>query len=260
MLSIEGGILNMAKKNFYPAIINGELIGIFKTWDDCKPHVTGIKGKKIDYAGFGTLGETLQYIIEKTEANADQLKEMLNKIHFPYKDSDIQAVIGTLKEKEQEPEKEIQYPEDCLHIYIDGSYDDKTKRYSYGVYAVKNGQKVYEENGIGTDTEAASMRQVAGELLGAERAIDYAINQGELEVVLFYDYAGVELWTKSKAEGGWAAKNKFTQQYQKNIANYKNQIDIYFVKVKAHVSKSMRDFHNHCNEKADQLAKQALGI
>lgn len=247
----------MAKKNFYPAIINEELIGIFKTWDECKPHVTNIKGKQIYYAGFVTFEKTLKFIIEKTGVGADQLKTMLNRISVPFKDSDIQSVFKNIPEEESE---EIDYPGDCLHIYVDGSYDKDTNRYSYGLYAVKNGKKVYEENGVGTDVEAASMHQVAGELLGVEQAVDYAINQGELEVVIFYDYAGIEAWTKSKAEGGWAAKNKFTQEYQKKIANYKNQIDIYFVKVKSHVSKNMRDFHNNCNENADRLAKQALGL
>jgi len=248
----------MANKNFYPAIIDGELIGIFKTWDECKPYVTGIKGKQIYYAGFVTLKEALQFITEKTGADTDLLRVILDQYHIPYQESDIRFVA-------QVPKKEVikqrlSYPENALHIYVDGSYDDNQKQYSYGLYAIKNGEKIYEENGVGTDTEAISMRQIAGELLGAEKAIDYAINQGEFEVVIFYDYAGVELWTKSKAEGGWAAKNKFTQQYQENIANYQNQIDIYFVKVKAHVPKYKSNFHNKCNQEADQLAKQALGL
>lgn len=249
--------LLVAKKNFYPAIIDGELIGIFKTWDECKPRVTNIKGKQIHYAGFVTFDETLKFIVEKTRVSADQLKAMLNRISVPFKDSDIQSVFQGIPERKSE---QINYPENCLHIYVDGSYDQNTKRYSYGLYAVKNGKKVYEENGVGTDEEAASMRQVAGELLGVEKAIDYAISQDELEVVIFYDYAGIELWTKNKAEGGWEARNKFTQQYQRNITNYKKQIDIYFVKVKSHVPKHKRNFHNDCNENADQLAKQALGL
>lgn len=248
----------MAKKNFYPAIINGELIGIFKTWDECKPHVTNIKGKQIFYVGCVTFQEALDFVVKKTGANTDQLKTMLKHISIPYKDSDIQSVFKDIPKEEESDE--VSYPEDCLHIYVDGSYDKDTNRYSYGLYAVKNGKKVYEENGVGTNIEATSMHQVAGELLGVEQAVDYAINQGELEVVIFYDYAGIEAWTKSKAEGGWAAKNKFTQEYQKHIANYKNQIDIYFVKVKSHVPQNMRDFHNNCNENADQLAKQALGL
>lgn len=251
----------MAKKNFYPAIIDGELIGIFKTWDECKPYVTGIKGKQIHYAGFETLNKALQFIAEKTEADAELLRVMLDQYHISYKESDIQFVAQAQKSEKVEKAEELpSYPEDALHIYIDGSYDERQNQYSYGFYAVKNGKKVYEENGVGTNTEAASMRQVAGELLGAERAIDYAINQGEFEVVLFYDYAGVELWTKSKAEGGWRAKNQFTQQYQKNVANYQNQIDIHFVKLKSHLPKYKQNFHHQCNEKADQLARQALGL
>ena len=117
-----------------------------------------------------------------------------------------------------------------------------------------------KKTGLGQTEEAVSMRQVAGELLGVEKPLTMLLVRAELEVVIFYDYAGIELWTKSKTEGGWEARNKFTQQYQKNICGYKNQIDIYFVKVKSHVPKHRRNFHNNCNENADKLAKQALGL
>lgn len=250
----------MAKKSFYPAIIDGELIGIFKTWEECKPYVTGIKGKQIHYAGFTTLAQALAFIAEKMEADCDLLRVMLDEHHIPYQETDIEYVRQAQTEQQEEKTGEVFYPEDALHMYVDGSYDEKQNKYSYGLYATKNGKKVYEENGVGTDKEAAAMRQVAGELLGVERAIDYAISQGEFEVVLFYDYSGVELWTKDKAEGGWKARNKFTQAYQQSIANYRNQIDIHFVKVKAHTPKSKSGIHHKGNQMADKLARQALGL
>lgn len=249
----------MAKKSFYPAIIDGELVGIFKTWEECKPHVTRIKGKQIYFAGFATLPEALAFIAEKTKADMDSIKALMDAHHIPHQESDLKEAAKMLEEQEEKPE-EVFYPDNALHIYIDGSFDEKQNKYAYGLYAVKNGKKVYEESGIGTDPEAASMRQVAGELLAAERAIDYAINQDEFEVVLFYDYAGVELWTKPLQEGGWRARNKFTKAYQERMASYANQIDIYFVKVKAHIPKSRSGFHHQYNKMADKLARQALGL
>lgn len=242
------------KKQFYPAIVDGELIGIFKTWEECKPHVTGIKGKQIFYAGFEQAEQAVQFIVEKTKAGKEQLKAMLSSIHFYYDGPFTWDVAA------EESKIEVLYPENALHIYVDGSFDPKTKRYSYGFVAVENGKPVYRENGMGTDKEAAAMHQVGGEILGAEKAVHYAIEQGKFEVVLFYDYLGVEEWAKGKENGGWKAKNKFTQKYQKNMQEYQNMIDIYFVKVKAHVSKSKANFHHQCNDEADRLAKEALGL
>lgn len=243
----------MAKNKFYPAIIDGEVINIFKTWDECKPHVTGIKEKEIHYAGFPTLDKALNFIVGKTGMDADSIRKLLERCNIPFSESDIESAVQTTKENEQE---EISYPEDALCIYVDGSYDKKQNKYSYAFCAVKNGQKIYEESGVGEDEEAAAMRQVAGEILAAEKAIEYAIEQGEFDVVIFYDYKGIEEW----ANKTWRAKNKITQDYQRKIEDYRNQIDIYFVKVKAHMPKYKSNSHNLYNNNADKLAKQALGL
>ena len=51
----------------------------------------------------------------------------------------------------------------------------------------------------------------------------------------------------------WKANKKGTQEYQKKVAKYRETLEIIFVKVLAHSG----DFYN---EKADMLAKKAVGI
>ena len=98
-----------------------------------------------------------------------------------------------------------------LRAYIDGSFDDKTDRYSCGIVFVlpDNSTEQYHhyEDYIGK----ATMRNVAGELLGATNAIMYAINNNYDELHLYYDYIGIEEWAMKR----WKANNEHTQNYVK---------------------------------------------
>ena len=60
--------------------------------------------------------------------------------------------------------------------YVDGSYNIATKEYGSGVVILFNGQK--ETYSIkGEDSCLAEMRNVAGEIKGAEMAMEYAFNK-----------------------------------------------------------------------------------
>ena len=93
------------------------------------------------------------------------------------------------------------------------------------------------------------MRNVAGELLGAQSAIQEAMNQGLPEITIFYDYLGIEMW----ATGEWKRNKQGTQDYYDFIQKAKETIDIHFMKVKGHAN-------IEGNEEADRLAKKAVGI
>jgi ribonuclease HI len=97
------------------------------------------------------------------------------------------------------------------------------------------------------DEEAAKQRNVAGEIMGAKTAIDFCLRQGIPEVEIYHDYEGVGKW----ADGLWKANNPLTQGYRDFIADARKEMDIRFVKVKAHAG-------NKYNEIADSLAKKAL--
>lgn len=132
------------------------------------------------------------------------------------------------------------------YAYVDGSYNKYTKTYGYGGI-INDGTKEHEIMGSGANPEMASMRNVAGEIEGAMAAIRYAEQNGIQELTIYYDYIGIENWPTGK----WNANQKGTQLYRDYVRNAK--IKIYFKKVKGH--SGVRG-----NEKADMLAKMAVGV
>lgn len=145
-----------------------------------------------------------------------------------------------------EEEKIVDYG---LIAYVDGSYNIKTKEYGFGCILIE-GQKVIKElSGKGDKEALVSMRNVAGEILGSLAAMKFALENGYAGVCIYYDYEGIEKW----ANGLWRANKIGTQNYQKLVNEYRKKINISFIKVLAHSG----DFFN---ERADKLAKKAVGI
>lgn len=136
-----------------------------------------------------------------------------------------------------------------LIAYVDGSYNIKTKEYGYGCILI-DGQKVIKElSSKGNKETLVSMRNVAGEILGSLAAMKFALENGYPGICIYYDYEGIEKW----ANGIWRANKVGTQNYQKIVNEYRKKINISFIKVLAHSG----DFFN---ERADKLAKKAVGI
>ena len=94
-----------------------------------------------------------------------------------------------------------------------------------------------------------ALRNVSGEVLGAQKAVEFAINKGYKEVTIAYDYQGIESW----ALGTWKRNNKVTSQYNSFMQEKMKFIKINFKKIKGHSG-------NKYNDIADKLAKSALGI
>ena len=137
---------------------------------------------------------------------------------------------------------------DLPTAYIDGSYDAKTGRYSFGGVLLIDGvckkfSKSYDPD------EYSDARNVAGEIKGAGFIISYAIHNGIKELNIIYDYMGIEKWFT----GEWKASSAIAKSYVEFRNQVKNQIKVHFIKVKSHTN-------NTYNDMADQLAKKALGI
>ena len=146
-------------------------------------------------------------------------------------------------------EKKVEVELDGLIAYVDGSFNKKTLEYGYGCVLLE-GQNVIEKmNGKGNHLDYVSMRNVAGEILGATKAIEYAIAHQYSTICIYYDYEGIENW----AEHSWKANKAGTQKYQQFIDESRKKIQIHFIKVLAHSG----DLYN---EMADRLAKNAVGI
>ena len=135
----------------------------------------------------------------------------------------------------------------CIVAYVDGSYSDAIKKYSYGVVILDLGRTILY--GSGNDSDYLPMRNIAGEILGSVKAILWAIEQGYKKITIYYDYEGIEKWANNK----WKANKPGTIRYKQFIKDKHNIIDICFQKVKAHTG-------DKYNEMADSLAKQALGL
>lgn len=141
---------------------------------------------------------------------------------------------------------------DTLCCYVDGSFNDSIPNYSYGMVCLFNGEIVHASGGIGKNAEAVSMRQIAGELLGAMRALAFARRQGYKKAIILHDYKGVSM----HADGTWKRTNPFSIQYYDWMQAFFRDnpgISVQFRKVDAHAG-------NRFNELADVLAKMAVGM
>ncbi|MBM6838052.1 viroplasmin family protein [Clostridium saudiense] len=189
---------------------------IFTSWDECKKEVIGFKGAI--YKSFTSEREAIDFIA-------------LN--------AGVQST--TLVKKEDESFSE------GLCIYVDGSFMIDKGNYSFGLVAVENGEVIFKDSGKGFDEEAVALRNVSGEVLGAQKAVEFALDKGYKEVTIAYDYQGVESW----AIGTWKRNNRITKNYNEFMQEKMNFIDIKFKKIKGHSG-------DKYNDMADMLAKEAL--
>lgn len=144
---------------------------------------------------------------------------------------------------------EAKHYDNGLIAYVDGSFNNKTKEYGYGCVFIDGQTVVKEVYGKGKHPDYVSMRNVSGEILGSEVAVKYAIENNYPAIYIYFDYEGIEKW----ALGVWKANKPGTIKYAKMMQEMQNQIAIHFIKVAAHTGDTY-------NERADKLAKKAVGI
>lgn len=193
----------------YYAVKKGRQTGIFLTWEECQKSVIGYQGAL--YKSFAHEQEAKSYLQEMTVT-----------------------------------QNEVQ---EGLIAYVDGSYNIKTKEYGYGCVLIE-GQKIIEKlQGKDHQQDDQTMRNVAGEIAGAKKAVEYAIAHHYPLICLYYDYEGIEKWATKQ----WKANKKGTQSYQQFMQECQSKIKICFMKVLAHSG----DVYN---DMADALAKKAVGI
>lgn len=203
------------KSQKYYAVKKGLNPGVYTTWKECQENVNGFSGAV--YKSFSTEEEANNYLSDKTnDVVSDEIKRI-------YTQSEALA-------------------------YVDGSFNPNSNEYAYGVIIFFDGGEEHFAEKF-NNLEMAEMRNVAGEIEGAKRAMRFCIENGIKSVDIFYDYQGIEAW----CTGAWRANKEGTKEYRKYYNSIKNDLLVNFVKIKAHSG-------NTYNELVDKLAKSALGL
>jgi len=242
-----------AKKNFYAIRCGrdsetGEAVSnrLCLAWDEARRFVHGAPGAV--FAGFTTRMEAELWL----EAGKLTTGEC----------DDAGAVTPASKNKAPLRKKTSVYakpikipdglPSDALCCYVDGSFNENLPNYGYGLVCVLDGKIIHSDGGAGTNAEAVSMRQIAGELLGAIQGLLYARKNGYAKVIILHDYLGVA----HHATGVWKRANPFSVTYHEWMQRFFRDnpgIRVTFRKVPAHAGL----YHN---ELADVLAKLSVGM
>lgn len=137
------------------------------------------------------------------------------------------------------------------YAFVDGSYNPATKISGWGGFLVLPDGREIELSGSTDKPELTEMRNVAGEIMGCMDAVHKALGENLNHLTILYDYTGIECW----ATGAWAANKPGTMAYQKFMQSAAEEFHLKFTfqKVAAHTGIPG-------NERADQLAKKAVGL
>ncbi len=195
----------------YYAVRNGRKNGIFESWQECKEQVDGFSSA--EYKSFTKREDALSYL----------------------------GVAGN--ETKVQPAAD-----DVVRAYVDGSYNIETCAFSFGA-VILAGAKELTFSEKYADSDLAGMRNVAGEIKGAEFVLKYCAENGIESVEIYHDYEGIAAW----AEGRWKTNKDGTIAYKKLFDEISEKVAVKFVKVKGHSG-------DKYNDMADALAKEAIGV
>lgn len=236
---------------YYYAIKIGENPGIYGSWAECEKQVKGYPNAQ--FKKWKTREEAEAYINgnststphgsgvsslglgSKTPSSREEKgKEGL----LPTQDGSLTAIEELFQSTKT----------DCI-AYVDGSFEKDSGVYGYGVVFIEKNGNIEEYFDSGREESYKSMRNVSGEILGALKAASLAVEKGYSSIAIFHDYQGIASWAK----GEWKCNKEKTIEYREKMLSYQKQIKITFHKVLAHSG-------DYFNERADILAKQAVGI
>ena len=180
----------------YYAVKNGREVGIFTSWDACRTSVDGFAGA--EYKSFKTKKEALAFL---GDGESGAFADISAKTEM----SDIPVC-----------------PENELIAFVDGSFDVKSGSYGFGCVIIDPEQKLTRLNGKADKAEAATARNVAGELLATMNAVKYAAEHSYKKLTVYHDYEGIEKWYKGK----WKAQSFVAVAYLEFVRKYRSFVSV----------------------------------
>lgn len=131
--------------------------------------------------------------------------------------------------------------------FVDGSFNKDSQRYGSGVVIVKDDAVIEKLSFAGENANYIESYQIAGEVLAAIAAIEWAVQRQQKTLTIYYDYEGIRAW----AVGEWRTNKPVSKDYKKHFDQLSQHIQVTFTKVKAHSGVTYNDM-------ADELAKSAV--
>lgn len=236
---------------YYYAVKIGENPGIYGSWTECEKQVKGYPNAQ--FKKWKTREEAEAYINGNSTSTphgsgvsslglgskTPSFREEKGKAElFPAQDGSLTAIEELFQSTKT----------DCI-AYVDGSFEKDSGVYGYGVVFIEKNGNIEEYIDSGREESYQSMRNVSGEILGALKATSLAVEKGYSSIAIFHDYQGIASWAK----GEWKCNKEKTIEYREKMLEFQKDLKISFHKVQAHSG-------DHFNERADALAKQAVGI
>ena len=236
---------------YYYAVKIGENPGIYGSWTECEKQVKGYPNAQ--FKKWKTREEAEAYINGNSTSTphgsgvsslglgskTPSFREEKGKAElFPAQDGSLTAIEELFQSTKT----------DCI-AYVDGSFEKDSGVYGYGVVFIEKNGNIEEYFDSGREESYQSMRNVSGEILGALKAASLAVEKGYSSIAIFHDYQGIASWAK----GAWKCNKEKTIEYREKMLEFQKKLKISFHKVQAHSG-------DHFNERADALAKQAVGI
>jgi len=145
-----------------------------------------------------------------------------------------------------------------LYVYVDGSYNLKTKYWGAAAIILNSKQEELETISF-SEFDVYGSRQIAGECFSTVRALETIYQTYDLEdieeIIVCYDYEGIEKWANFEWKVNSAIAKEYLEKIHKIMIDLilNKDVDVEFSKVKAHSNHAL-------NDKVDMLAKKACGV
>ncbi len=132
--------------------------------------------------------------------------------------------------------------------YTDGGYSKNFNIFTCGVIIFFN-NKVIEFKAKFNNKKWLKLCNIAGEIMGVVKTINYCLENKIDSILIFHDYIGLSKWANDE----WKTNSKEINLYKKFISNSRKKLKINFKWVKSHSN-------NKNNDWADFLASDAHNL